>query len=181
MLDRFRRWRASRGYGVHSPLAFRLVSRVVRPERGVAYYGEELLRLSPSGAGSRMRERARLLLRFVAELQPSFVWFSPGLPELYREAVRLAGCAVRVFDGKIFPDETVNADMIVLDGYSLRKKDLTAALRPGSSLIGFDLKPSFVDNVMKTIKGGVVIDGKGSVIAVPAACSCLHSYNVSRF
>ena len=44
MLSRLRsvcdRWRHSRGFGVHSPFAFRLVTEAIRPPRRYAYYAE---------------------------------------------------------------------------------------------------------------------------------------------
>lgn len=36
----YKRWRHTRGFGVHSPFAYRLVTEVVRPPRGYAYYAE---------------------------------------------------------------------------------------------------------------------------------------------
>lgn len=36
----YRRWRHTRGFGVHSPFAFRLVTEAIHPPRGYAYYAE---------------------------------------------------------------------------------------------------------------------------------------------
>lgn len=174
-----RRWRSSRGYGVHSPLAYRLVRHVVRPPRDVAYYGEERLRLADCDALTV--GRARFLLRFVAELQPAFVWTAPGLPEIYKEAVREAGCVIRIFDGEIFPAEIRQADMVVIDGGRLRKKDLKSFFAPGKSLIGFSLKASFIQTVKNAMGGGVCLDGAGSLLCVSTHDICRHEYLVRKF
>lgn len=166
--ERFRRWRATRGYGIHSPLAFRLVTRAVRPARGVIYYGEEQLH----------SRNSRLLLRIVAELQPAYVWTSPGLPEPYMEAIRLAGCVVRIFDGNLFPDEIGNADMVVL---AAPNRSLKKAIFPGKSLVALDTDASFISKVKKQMKGGIILDGVTGLIAVATSDPALHSYEISPF
>lgn len=180
--DRLRRWRASLGYGVHSPLAYRLVRHVVRPERGVVYYGEELLERSPEWKAEGIeRRRARLLLRLVAELQPSYVWTSPGLPAIYKEAIRLAGCVIRVFDGKLFPGEMASADMIVTVGTKLRQKDLAKAAGAGKAIAAFGVSSSFIARLKSNPGGGVLLDGVASVVAVGTSDPQKHIYELSRF
>ena len=175
----WKRFRGSRGYGVHSPLAFRIVKNVVRPPRGQIYYGEETLE---NAGGSRAAvSRARLLLRFVAELQPATVWTSPKLPESLIEAIRLAGCVVRIYDGALFPSEIAKADMVVVCNYRLKKADLAAAMAPGKALAAFDLRPEAMKAIEKAMKSGVILDGDGSLIAVNTADGALHSYPVRRF
>ena len=44
--ERFRRWRHSRGFGIHSPFAYRLVKEAICPDRGYLYYEELTPRLS---------------------------------------------------------------------------------------------------------------------------------------
>ena len=176
--DLFRRWRARRGYGVHSPLAYRLVRHVVRPERGVAYYGEERLADELTGATPQEVGRARLLLRFVAEMQPSAVWVSPGMPERLLEAIRLAGCVVRVFDGALFPERMLEADMIVIWRKWIAKRELRRALRPGCSLIAFEMKANFARVLADCLPGGVMLAGRDAVMAVATADPALHSYDI---
>lgn len=180
--ERFRRWRAGKGYGVHSPLAFRLVRNVVRPPRDVIYYGEERLELeAPEGTPRSDVRRARLLLRLVAELQPAYVWTSPGLPDIFMEAIRLAGCVVRIFDGRVFPDGLADADMAVVDSIYIKKKDLLRFLKHGRALVGFDVPKRFFAMFGSAMQGGVMLDGSGSLIAVASPGDALHSYDVPRF
>lgn len=42
----FIRWRHSRGYGIHSPYAYRLVKEAICPDRGYLYYEELTPRLA---------------------------------------------------------------------------------------------------------------------------------------
>lgn len=186
--ERFTRWRASRGYGVHSPLAFRLVKNVVRPPRDVVYYGEE--RLSDAfraSAEEGVRDgflslrRARLLLRLVADLQPSYVWMSPGTPPLFADAVRAAGCVIRIYDGALYPDYASRADLTVLFGEGLKKDQLRECLEPGKALAGFGLEQAFIREVGEIMSGGVLIEGVTGLIAISTADSDLHFYRVSPF
>ena len=189
--ERFRRWRASMGYGVHSPLAYRIVQYAIRPSRGVLYYGEE--ELEGIAADSKRQitksrlKRARLLLRLVAELQPSYVWISPGLPDIYLEAIRLAGCVVRIFDGDVFPDEISKADMIVAVPKVRKGRQLALPERIYSlnatqtrSLVVFDATPSLIQKLRGKITGGVLLDCVSTVIAVSTTDPALHSYRISN-
>ena len=176
--ERFKRWRASKGYGVHSPLAFRIVKTVVRPGREYSYYGEERLRVGREAP--LLTRRAELLLRFVAQLQPSYVWVSPAMPEVFKEAVRLAGGVVRLYDGDVFPDDFDKADMIVLYGTALKKAQLKKLMSPGKSIVGFDLNARFLSWIPELMSGGIVLDAAGSVMAVNTGDSTVHSYKISK-
>lgn len=173
---------ASRGFGVHSPLGFRLVRHVVRPSRDVAYYGEE--KLEAMGFSSAVPDntvrRAKLLLRFVAEMQPSYVWLASGLPEIYSEAVRLAGCVVRIYDGAVFPDDFVNADLVVTQAGALRKGILEKVLVARKQLVAFDV-PESVRKTVENKAKGVALEGDGSLLVVNTCDPQLHYYKVSRF
>lgn len=180
--ERFGRWRMTHGYGIHSPLAFRIVSNVIRPRRNVVYYGEEKLETDAAIRCSRKEmNRARLLLRFVADRQPSFVWISPGLKPLYREAIRLAGCVVRIYDGEIFPAEIGNSDMVVTDGVRIKKQDFLKFLKSGRSVLAFDMKPAALKTMEDAFRGGVSLDGAGSLIMVATSDSERHTYKISPF
>ena len=177
--ERFRRWRATKGYGVHSPLAFRLLGNVVKPQRNVMYYGEERL-IHEFDSDPDLR-RARLLLRLVAELQPSYVWKAPGLPDIYDRAVGYGGGAVRIYDGKIFPVEIRNSDLVVLHGKTPKAADIKKMMVPGKTVIGFGLKPGAVSRILAALDGGPALDGVESFIAVNRAGEEAPVYQISKF
>lgn len=182
--EKFRRWRASKGYGVHSPLAFRLVKNVVKPQRGYTFYGEEQLEALSAARrdyDSTLLKRAKLLLRLVAELRPSFVWTAPGLPEIMLEAVRLAGAAIRLYDGKIFPNEHYDADLIVIQGKKHGSLLNSSFFKPGKSLLAFDVPEGVSESVGAMLPGGVVLQGGDSLIVVATADADVHSYQLSKF
>ena len=48
LIDTYRAWRHSRGFGVHSPFAYRLIRDALRPPRGYAYYADFYPDLDPA-------------------------------------------------------------------------------------------------------------------------------------
>lgn len=40
MFKHYKRWRHTRGYGVHSPFAYRLITEAIHPKHGYVYYAE---------------------------------------------------------------------------------------------------------------------------------------------
>lgn len=67
----YKNWRHGRGFGVHSPLAYRLVSEVLRPRGDACYYGEAWARALFAG-DSRSRVAATVL-RLLADRNPRSV------------------------------------------------------------------------------------------------------------
>lgn len=88
-------WR-SRGFGIHSPFAFRFISRVLR-ERGEYYAYGELRRLA--GSQRRFRELS-LLFRLVCHFRPAAVRVVGEIDEGVRGAVRLADSGAVLIEGR---------------------------------------------------------------------------------
>lgn len=88
-------WR-SRGFGIHSPFAFRFISRVLR-ERGEYYAYGELRRLA--GSQRRFRELS-LLFRLVCHFRPAAVRVVGEPDEGMRGAVRLADSGAVLIEGR---------------------------------------------------------------------------------
>lgn len=181
--ERFRRWKRSRGYGVHSPLAYRLVSQVVRPPRDYSYYGEEILEMNSESekTDTTTVAQARLLLRLVAFIQPSYVWVSRKAPDIFTEAIKLGGSVVRIYDGEVYPDEILTADLAVIYRDKIKKSVIDRFLKPGKTLVGFELATAFVKMVERASKGGVVLEGVKGVIAVATSDPVSHNYRISSF
>lgn len=90
------RWRRSRGFGVHSPFAFRFITMVLRSRD--AYYCYPQLEVMPDP------EWHKLLFRLVCEFQPSCIE-AIRLTDGERKAIELADSRAEVVTG-------------VLDSYS---------------------------------------------------------------
>ena len=79
LLSRLRGWRHGRGFGIHSPFAFRFITEVLRQKLG--YYG--YADISPD-------KRMRLLYRLVVFFQPERVMVMSAAPKLPEQVVRRA-------------------------------------------------------------------------------------------
>lgn len=128
--DRYRRLRHSKGYGVHSPLAFTLITEALYPPYGYTYYLENDARLaSASLAGAR---RARAIYRLTILLRqrlgdPMRVCLEKGLPDEFTAATLLAG-GKRVFSA----DE---ADCVI------RRPEEAGSATPADSGAGAGVQP----------------------------------------
>ncbi|MDE5662418.1 MAG: hypothetical protein K2I37_00065 [Muribaculaceae bacterium] len=92
--DRYRRWRHTRGFGVHSPLAYTIVTEALYPRTGYRYYLETDARLCSPDPGESRRARAiyRLCVRLRSIIPHPFeVYIHPDAPKCYHNAMRLAG------------------------------------------------------------------------------------------
>lgn len=112
VLKRFRCWRHSRGFGIHSPFAYRFITEVLCLSGGYGYYA-----YSSAGRDRRMR----LLVRLLAYFNPASVLIDlDGGAEKAEALVR-----------EVLPHAAVNAgepDFIISD------KDI-AGLMPCNALI----------------------------------------------
>lgn len=95
--ESYKRWRHTRGYGVHSPFAYRVVSRVIHPRGGYGYYGYERIEESLSGESTRTERReARMLLRLAADAAIRSAYVPAGTPQAYVSALLGAASSLRI-------------------------------------------------------------------------------------
>lgn len=109
----FKTWRHGRGFGVHSPLAFSLLSEVLRKPDGVAYYDEEAL--SRAFGRGRRRRVARTVYRLAAYVNPTSVAVLVGETELsqWSRLLHSAVPSARV-TAKVHPDSR----LVIVDDMS---------------------------------------------------------------
>jgi len=104
------RWRHTLGYGVHSPLAYRIVKECVHPNPEYAMYADDYID-SVYGAGHRKaRVRAYMLVRLVNTLMPRSIWM-PGGDRHTENAIRRSFPSIPVSSSKTCPK---NADFIAI-------------------------------------------------------------------
>lgn len=116
ILERYRRWRHRRGYGVHSPYAYTLIREALFPPRGYAYYADEDPRIEPlkgdslrgssnadggnrgsgnGGSGGKLPMKPEILLRLALHLAKedirSACYLGGKIPSCYSFALQAAG------------------------------------------------------------------------------------------
>lgn len=111
------RWRHTRGYGVHSPLAFRIVKECIRPDIRYGFYCDAYLDFEYHSDRLALRH-ARLIIRLLHLLRPSHVWM-PAADKRIVTAIRMIMPKLRIATQKECPKDT---DFIV----SPDRKDIAA-------------------------------------------------------
>lgn len=108
--DYIERWRHTLGYGVHSPLAFRIVKECLHPESRYAMYADDYIDSVYSYSDRTARRRAYLLVRLVNTLLPHSIWM-PGADRRIEDAVRQSFRSIHISRARVCPK---NADFIAV-------------------------------------------------------------------
>lgn len=114
VFDLITRWRHTRGYGVHSPLAFRIVTECVRPDSRYAYYADSRIEYLYAGDRRRCRQM-RLIVRLIDQLRPEEVWM-PGAERRAAKVISEAFPSLRISIRQAAPER---AGLIVIFGASV--------------------------------------------------------------
>lgn len=77
LLKYINRWRHTRGYGVHSPLAFRIVKECVRPDSRYGFYSDAYLDFEYH-EDKKALKNARMAIRLINLLRPQRIWYPNG-------------------------------------------------------------------------------------------------------
>ncbi|MDE5996928.1 MAG: hypothetical protein K2G77_01825 [Muribaculaceae bacterium] len=103
-----RRWRHTRGYGVHSPLAYRIVKDCIRPDRRYGFYSDAYLDFEYH-EDLRGLKNAKITLRLINLLRPKRIWIAGGDKRLYT-ALKMAFQKIQFSTQKECPK---NVDFII--------------------------------------------------------------------
>lgn len=108
LLDFINKWRHTLGYGVHSPLAYRIIKECVHPDTRYAYYADFIIQ-SHSENGD-MHRQLRLIVRLINTLHLKKIWM-PDCPKVIFKILKKAYPALEV---SMAPTMPKNTDFIVL-------------------------------------------------------------------
>lgn len=174
LAEAYKRWRHTRGYGVHSPFAYRMVGRVVRPPRGYLYYLESAL----SDAPKALRHDARLLVRLAAELDIRSASIAPDVPEIIAVAIQ----SVRS-DMKVTVTDTPESDtqlILGIDGMPSLDCYAQALASPSLKAIWIKNPPKDWANLLfDVLPEGVMFRGREAILIIPHPGMQKIAYTVS--
>lgn len=87
LFERYKRWRHGHGFGVHSPLAYDIITSVLKDYPG--YYSDE--EINKFYCGKRERRIARIILRLITRFEPRSVF----VDNKYKPAVKLSDSRIQ--------------------------------------------------------------------------------------
>lgn len=169
--NNYLRWRHSKGFGVHSPFAYNLVTTVVRP--GIyGYYGYDDIESAiyeetdnPDGDPA-LENDARLLLRLAVCLKTERLVLMRCGNKPFEAAAKGAGIhCLKIAGASDFSAKP--GDMVVLADESGSPEEVASLLKAGAAVTGFD---SPINNLSATAQSqgyGLLLTGKRVFIAIP--------------
>lgn len=167
-----RAWR-SRGFGIHSPFAFRFVTTVLR-QKG-EYYAYSVLR--ESCPGKREFRKASLLFRLVCEFIPDALILDPELGQPMQSAVRMADSRVRVLAPSAVDEAMPLPERVMLvcgasfisrtnDRSSRESEIISTVMDNGGTVVVFGLDRKDFPTVKSRMKGGMTFTDRHTYIFV---------------
>lgn len=161
----YRRWRHTRGYGVHSPFAFSLVELVVHPQ-GIGWYGYQDIDQTfyPGLPDRRVRRQARLLLRLTVALRPKSVFLPLGIHPAYHAALAAADSHMRISRR---PADAPNCRLICSQANHISLPVLLKHMElPGNMIAISNIPADWVDQIFDAMPEGLLLEGKHNIFAI---------------
>lgn len=164
--EAYKRWRHTRGYGVHSPFAYRMVKMVICPGMGYGWYGDAAIDVAADTSEDfRRRKQARMLLRLACFMRTERVY----LPVSNRSG--LLTTALHCYDSRVRIEkkrcDLEECDMICTHGDHLDKETLCRLIsRQGIVIVASDLPEGWPEEIFGSLPAGLMFRGKRNMIAI---------------
>ena len=176
MAEGYKRRRHSCGFGVHSPLAYRLVRSVLMDRYSYYAYADIADALDASAGDCRRRlRRAKMLHRLAARYPRPSVRLFGTLPREYAVAVETALPQASAASGQ--PSLTVGCTDDKLSAARLAQ-EVTGQLADGSVAAVFGIDSAAIETVRAAMPYGVLLAGTDALIAVIDSRVTKVSYTV---
>lgn len=161
----YRRWRHSKGFGVHSPFAYRFVRDVVSA-KGCYYASARLSRLIDSLPRAARREYS-MLFRMVARLAPHHIVLSESADRRLTESLRLADTRLTVATCGSKTRGSLRT-MTILTSSELRQDMPANLLDSGNMLVIRNLRvcPAVLAEAMNQVRGGWIFADKDIAVII---------------
>lgn len=162
----FQRLRHSRGFGVHSPYAYRFVKSVLNPRKGYLYYSEEDLEGLLRGEPDRynIEREARTLLRLAAFTTPASARLPKNTHKAFRYALQAANHSILISENN---EDVTSLQLVATTGLSLPLETLARFIAlPDKILLIKDIPQEYRKELFDSMKYGVLFEGKRNCILI---------------
>lgn len=160
----YKRWRHTRGYGVHSPFAYSVVERVVRRPRNYAFYAyEEIDNSRGADATSCARRNAMTLLRLAAFLDTRSAFMpNDGRSGLFKTALHRANSQMRITSAL---SSASDCSLVCTSGdYIGLERIISLLSTPGRVVAMHDMPVGWGDTIFESLGQGLALRGKRNAI-----------------
>lgn len=176
----YKRWRHSRGYGVHSPFAYDIVKNVVSPGH-YAYYAykdiDRALLVPGASVSNHLRHDARLLLRLLVFLASGELIIYPVKQPVMRCVAKAAGVKCKDMNKANLAAARKTSLILVRKNISFHI-ELAKAINAGAAVLALDPVKPLRDLIAATMTDGLILEGKRIMIAIPRQQMVLTSYSM---
>ena len=181
LLKKYKRWRHSKGYGVHSPYAYKLVTDVLRP--GIyGYYSYHEIEHWAEETTRHFKWERRILftIRLIEFLKAKrLVCLEKTLPEeIAAKALHLPYSVIKKKE-----DVFKNGDLLIIDSFSstnpLPMNKIREAIKTGIPVFAVRPNDELSQLLSLPIKKGLLLKDKHRVILIPREEMDYIAYDIS--
>ena len=175
MFESYLRWRHTRGFGVHSPYAYRVLTEVITCPH--AYYGfREIHRgMTPAHRRSLPAARARMLLRLAVFLRPGVVRLAGDASPLWRVAVKEGYRQARVIQGAERSDDV----SLLVAGPGCDVAAMEKTLATGGAVVAFGIAESAARALAENMPEGIGFIAPDAAMLIPRAQTARAVYTIN--
>lgn len=164
--EAYRRWRHTRGFGVHSPFGYEIVRNVLRPGREYGWYAYSDIDEALYGADKgKQRRQARLLLRLASFLDAKSAFVPMTTSPAYLAALKGARTDMRICKTIAEADSCdivcSYGDFMTLDSL----KEIVAG--KNSALLLHDCPEGWDHELFETLDEGVMLHSMRNLVLIP--------------
>lgn len=186
MFEAYKRWRHSRGFGVHSPFAYHIVTAAITPSRRYAYYGyadiDTALETVPSKEYTygQLRKDARLLLRLAVALGTRRIFIPADAHRALRAAAEASGAMVLNDRDCCSPSE---GDLVLISSFDAKRFGHLKDAIAGHAAVMLTSPTSFPKNLQNEILSmqfdGVMLYGTRTALLLPRSQTAYTAYSMA--
>lgn len=168
MWNSYLRWRHSKGYGVHSPYAYRFVNDVVRPGNyGYYAYGEaERLAMKWGVHTASPFKLIKFLIRLAVFLKSSRILIYGRKCEEAKIAANALNLPVRIIKGGLGKDVKPQ-DLVIIEGEEPDEKEIRDVLSKQAPVMAINPSKKIREILLKPLDKGVLFIGKTKILLIP--------------
>lgn len=176
--ESYKRWRHTRGYGVHSPFAYMLVKEVVRPGSDYVWYAyTDVDNAMADRVARRYRRQARILLRLAARLAVESAFIPQNVSGPFRAALLGADSRMHIVTAMA---EIDRCRLIGTIGDYIPLETLTRLMaRPGRILVFLNVPDGWRESLFGAVDEGLMFYSRRNVIVINRPGMQKVAYSVS--